>query len=79
MVLGDARDRVSLLHENAPSEARERAAAQMIDQFLGKLERYFGLDEALLLPRIQERIVAARQLEQAVAQSKQSPSSGPPT
>ena len=69
-------DRVSLVHENAPPEARERAAAQMIDQFLGKLGRYFGLEEALLLPRIQERIVAARQLEQAVAQSKRNESSG---
>jgi len=59
-----------LLDTHAPDEARERAAAQEIDQFLGRMGRYFGLADESLLPRIQRRLEAARQMEQSVARSK---------
>lgn len=57
----------------APDDARERAAAQQIDMFLARMGRYFRLDDESLLPRLQRRIAAARQLNHAVAQAKNSP------
>ena len=63
-------DRLELVEEHAPAEARERAADHAIDQFLGRVERYFRLDDARLIARIEHRIAAARKLARAIAQSK---------
>ena len=66
-----------LLDTQAPDEARERAAAQQIDQFLGTMGRCFRLADESLLPRIQHRIEAARQMEQSLSQSKRGQRVGP--
>jgi hypothetical protein len=61
---------LALVEVNAPGDARERAAAAEIDLFLGKMDRYFRLADESLLPRIQQRLEAARQMRQDVEQAK---------
>ncbi len=62
---------VSLAETNAPDETRERAAGLQIDQFIGQMSRYFRLADESLLPRIQRRLEAARQMEQEMAKARQ--------
>jgi hypothetical protein len=62
--------KLALVEANAPDNARERAAAAQIDLFLGKLDRYFRLADDSLLPRIQQRLEAARQMRHSVEQAK---------
>ena len=61
---------LALVETNAPDEVRERAAAAQIDLFLGKMDRYFRLADVTLLPLIQQRLEAARQMRHAVEQAK---------
>jgi hypothetical protein len=61
---------LALLEVNAPENARERAADAQIDLFLGKMDRYFRLADDSLLPRIQQRLEAARRMRHEVEQAK---------
>ena len=60
----------ALVNTQAPGEARERAAASHIDQFLAKMDRYFRLGDESLLPRLQERLDAARRMRSDVAEAR---------
>jgi|GEM_PF-3238639 hypothetical protein len=62
--------KLALLDASAPDEARERAAASQIDLFLGQMDRYFRLADESLLPRIQQRLEAARRMRDDVEQAK---------
>lgn len=62
---------VSLAETNAPDEARERAAGLQIDQFIGQMSRYFRLADESLLPRVQRRLEAARQMDLEIAKARQ--------
>lgn len=59
-----------LVEANAPEDARERTAAAEIDQFLGKMDRYFRLSGESLLTRIRQRLEASRQMSEDVEQAK---------
>jgi hypothetical protein len=63
-------DKLALVDISAAAEARERAAASHIDQFLGKMDRYFRLGDESLLPRIRQRLEAARRMREEIAQAK---------
>lgn len=62
--------KLALLEASAPDDARERAAASQIDQFLGVMDRYFRLADESLLPRIQQRLEAARQMRREIERVK---------
>src|SRR5262249_12207053 len=62
--------KVALFETNALDDARERAAASQIDLFLGQMDRYFRLTDESLLPRIQQRLEAARRMRRDVEQAK---------
>ena len=62
--------KLALVQSSAPDDARERAAASQIDLFLGQMDRYFRLADESLLPRIQQRLEAARRLRHDVEQAK---------
>jgi hypothetical protein len=62
--------KLALAEANAPDDTRERAAAAQIDLFLGKMDRYFRLADDSLLPRIQQRLEAARRMRYDVEQAK---------
>ncbi len=62
--------KLALVEANAPDNARERAAAAEIDLFLGKMDRYFRLADESLLPRLQQRLEAARRMRRDVEQAK---------
>jgi len=62
--------KLALEDSSAPDAARERAAASEIDLFLGKMYRYFRLADESLLPRVQQRLEAARRMRQEVEQAK---------
>jgi hypothetical protein len=61
---------LALVEVNAPAEARERAAASQIDLFLGTMDRYCRLADESLLPRIQQRLEAARRMQHDVEQAR---------
>ena len=63
--------KLALVESIAPDDARERAAASQIDQFLGQMDRYFRMTDESLLPRIQQRLEAARRMRQEVEQAKE--------
>ena len=62
--------KLALVETNAPDNIRERAAAAQIDLFLGKMDRYFRLADESLIPRIQQRLEAARQMRHDIEQAK---------
>lgn len=62
--------KLALVEVNAKDDVRERAAAAQIDLFLGKMDRYFRLADESLLPRIQQRLEAARRMRHEVEQAK---------
>ena len=62
--------KLTLIDASAPDETRERAAASQIDLFLGQMDRYFRLADESLLPRIQQRLEAARQMRHDVEQAR---------
>jgi hypothetical protein len=62
---------LKLIETSGAPESRDRAIAAEIDQFLGRMDRYFRLAEEPLLPKIQQRIEGVRQMQKAIEKSKQ--------
>ena len=62
--------KLALVESSAPDDARERAADAKIDLFLAQMDRYFRMGDESLLPRIQQRLEAARQMRHDVEQAK---------
>jgi len=55
----------------APAPYRENATAHRIDEFLGDMETLFGEANATVLPAVEQRLQARRELRQRVANARQ--------